>query len=187
MLFVFRGIRVFQVFLALVALATGIGAVLSILVVADGAVVALVPAVVLALAFLWCFAAALRAPTSFVAVADERTRIRFAGFVDTVVANSDVLATRTAKWPLWGGIGIRSNFRGHVALCSAWGEAVELDLRNPVRIWVIPRLWKVNATKLTVSVRNGQKLVDRFGGNTPASSPRTAPARKMKRRGSRTR
>jgi hypothetical protein len=184
-LFVFRGIRVFQVFLALVCLAMGLGAVLSILAASQGAVIGIVPAVVLGLAFLWCFAAALRAPTSFVAVAEERTRIRFAGFVDTVIANSDVVAARTAKWPIWGGIGIRTNFRGHVALTSAWGEAVELDLRNPVRIWVIPRLWKVNASRLTLSVRNGRKLVDRFG--LSVSSPPAAPARKMKRRGSRTR
>lgn len=187
MLFVFRGIRVFQVLLAVVALATGIGAVLSILAVSDGAILGIVPAVVLGLAFFWCFAAALRAPTSFVAVADERTRIRFAGFVDTVVANGDILAARTAKWPLWGGVGIRTNFRGHVALSSAWGDAVELDLRRPVRIWVVPRLWKVNAERLTVTVRNGQKLVDRFGGGSAPSSPRITATRKMKRRGSRTR
>ena len=60
MLFVFRGIRGFQVFLALVALVMGIGAVLSILVVSQGAIVMLLPAIVLGLAFLWCFAAALR-------------------------------------------------------------------------------------------------------------------------------
>jgi hypothetical protein len=186
-LFVFRGIRVFQVFLAIVALATGIGAVLCILLVADGALIGLVPAVVLGLAFLWCFAAALRAPTSFVAVADERTRIRFAGFVDTVVANSDIASAKLVKWPIWGGIGIRTNFRGHVALTSAWGEAVELDLRSPVRIWVIPRLWKVNASRLTLSIRNGYKLVDHFSGKSVSSSPPATSARKIKRRGSHTR
>ncbi|MEX0783546.1 MAG: hypothetical protein WD557_12925 [Dehalococcoidia bacterium] len=186
MLFVFRGIRLFQVFLALVCLAMGIGAVLSILLVSEGVIIAIVPAVVLGFAFLWCFAAALRAPTSFVAIAEERTRIRFAGFVDTVVANADIAAARRVSWPLWGGIGIRSNFRGHVALTSAWGEAVELDLRNPVRIWIIPRLWKVKADRLTLSIRNGQKLVDHFGERPRESSPRPASARKMKRRGSRT-
>lgn len=187
MLFVFRGIRVFQVFLAIVALGAGVGAVLSILLVSQGAIVALLPAIVLGLAFLWCFSAALRAPTSFVAVADERTRIRFAGFVDTVVANSDIAAARAVRWPLWGGIGIRTNFRGHVALTSAWGEAVELDLRSPVRIWVVPRLWKVSATRLTLSIRNGHKLVDHFTAGTAQSSPAVPSARRMKRRGSRTR
>jgi hypothetical protein len=186
-LFVFRGIRGFQVFLALVALVMGIGAVLSILVVSQGAIVMLLPAIVLGLAFLWCFAAALRAPTSFVAVADERTRIRFAGFVDTVIANSDIIAARRVKWPLWGGIGIRTNFRGHVALTSAWGEAVELDLKKPVRVYIVPRLWKVNAERLTVSIRNGYKLVEHFGERPRQSSPAGASARKMKRRGSRTR
>jgi hypothetical protein len=186
-LFVFRGVRVFQVFLALACLATGVGAVLSILGAREGGILLLVPAVILGLAFLWTFAACLRAPTSFVAVAEDRTRIRFAGFVDTVVANRDIVAVREARWPIWGGIGIRTNFHGHVALTSAWGDAVEIDLRNPVRIWIVPRLWKVSASRLTLSIRNGQKLVERFAAATSGASPPAGAPRKMKRRGSRSR
>ena len=187
MLFVFRWIRAFQVGLALVCLATGIGAVLCVLLVAEGQALGLIPAVILGLAFLWTFAATLRAPTSFVAIADERTRIRFAGFVDTVIANSDIRSAKRVTWPPWGGIGIRTNFRSHVALTTAWGEAVELELRNPVRIWVVPRLWRVKATRLTLTLRNSHKLVERFAGGAASSSPASTPPRRMKRRGSRTR
>lgn len=187
MLFVFRGIRFFQVLLSMVALATGVGAVLCVLLLSDGEILGIIPAVVLGLAFLWSFAATLRAPTSFVAVAEERTRIRFAGFVDTVVANKDIKSARKVKWPLWGGIGIRTNFRGHVALSSIWGEAVELELRTPIRVWVVPKLWKVNATRLTVTLRNSHKLVEHFSSGAKLASPANQPARKMKNRGSRTR
>lgn len=187
MLFVFRGIRFFQVLLALVCLATGVGAVLCILLVADGAFLGIIPAIIFGLAFLWTFAATLRAPTSFVAIAEERTRIRFAGFVDTVIANKEIKSAKKVRWPIWGGIGIRTNFRGHVALSSAWGEAVELELRTPIRIWVVPKLWKVKATRLTVTLRNSHKVAEHFEGAKALASPPGQPARKMKRRGSRTR
>ena len=187
MLFVFRSIRFFQVLLSLVSLATGIGAVLCILLVSDGALLGIIPALILGLAFLWSFAATLRAPTSFVAIAEERTRIRFAGFVDTVVANKDIKSAKRVKWPIWGGIGIRTNFRGHVALSSMWGEAVEIELRNPIRVYVVPKLWKVKATRLTVTLRNSHKVAEHFGGQRGSASPPATPARKMKSRGSRTR
>lgn len=186
MLFVFRGVRLFQILLALIALATGIGAVVAIASAGDSGPLILVPAVFLGIVFLWSFGAALRAPTSFVAVAEERTRIRFAGLIDTVVANSDITSARVVRWPFWGGIGLRTNFRGHVALTSAWGEAVEIDLRQPVRVTFIPGLWKTKAQRLTLTIRNPQKFVDRFG-TSAASSPSASSPRKMKRRGSRTR
>jgi hypothetical protein len=56
-----------------------------------------------------------------------------------------------------------------------------------VRVYIVPRLWKVNAERLTVSIRNGYKLVEHFGERPRQSSPAGASARKMKRRGSRTR
>lgn len=188
MLFVFRGIRAFQVFLALIALATGIGAVLSLKAYTDGAPIPflLVP-LLLGLVFLWMFSAALRAPTSFVAVSETGMRIRYAGFVDIVVPLTNVTGARLTRWNLIGGLGVRTSFRGDVALVSTWGEAVEVHFRQPVRVWVIPRLLPARATRLTLSLRNPGKLVERLGPPSPAES-RPAPSnRKMKRRGPRTR
>jgi hypothetical protein len=185
-LFAFRGTRLFQGLLALGALGAGVGAVFVLKAFADsGEWLLLIPGVLLGLAFTWLFGAALRAPTSFVAVAEERTRIRFAGFVDTVVANSNIAGAELTRWPLIGGLGVRTNFKGDVALTSTWGSSVRLTLREPVRIWIIPRLWRVRARRITLSLRNPQKLVDRFG--SPAASPPKATARKIGARGSRTR
>jgi hypothetical protein len=170
-LFGFRGIRAFQAFLALIALAMGAGCAIALKVFSDeGAIAALVVAIVFGIVFLWSFAAALRAPTSFVAVADERTRIRFAGFLDTVVANQDIVAVRLARHSLWGGIGIRTDFRGTVALATAFGTVAEIEFREPIRVWAIPRVWKLRARRLRVSVRNPEKLVQRFA--TPGSAVR---------------
>jgi hypothetical protein len=163
MLFGFRGIRVFQVTAAIAALAMGVGAAFGLKAFADdGTLLGLLLAIVLGALFLWLFATAVRAPTSFVAVADERTRVRFAGFVDTVFANSDIVAVRAVKQPWWGGIGVRGDFRGTVALVSAWGSAAEIELSSPIRVWAIPKVWALRADRLRVSVRNPEKLVERF-------------------------
>ena len=92
MIFGFRGVRFFQVLCSLTALGCAIGAVFIVKAVADGDMTPLMAVVagVLGLLFLWLFSMALRAPTSFVAVAPERTRIRFLPFVDRVVDNGDI-------------------------------------------------------------------------------------------------
>jgi len=187
-LFAFRGIRLFQVILSVTALACGVGAVVVIKAVSDGntpkPMVAV--AVLLGLVFLWAFGTTLRAPTSYVAVAPERTRIRFAGFVDTVVDNKDILGVTLHSRPFIAGLGVRTNFSGDVALLSAPGTAAVLTLRKPVRIWLVPKLIPLKAQRLTLSIRNPEKLAERFGPPPTASQP-TSAARKMKNRGPRTR
>ncbi|MEP7214999.1 MAG: hypothetical protein ABI782_02035 [Anaerolineaceae bacterium] len=189
MLFAFRGVRMFQVLLAIIALACGVGATLALKAVADGeGILLLLPAIILGMVFLWAFSATLRAPTSFLAVTPERTRIRFAGLIDTVISNNDVAGARLVRRNILGGIGVRTNFSGDVALVTTWGEVVELTLRNPVRVWLVPRIIPLRATRLTLSLRNSQKLVDRFGA--PTAPSRTVPAGaggKRRQRGSRTR
>lgn len=172
--------------LAVAGLACGVGAVFALKAFADGGTwVLLVAGAILGLTFSWLFAATLRIPTSFVAISDERTRIRFGGFVDTVVANKDIVGAELTNWPLLGGLGVRTNFRGDVALTAAWGTAVRVTFRTPIRIWVIPRLWPARAQRLTLSLRNPQKFVERFG--PPVASPPESATRKMKPRGLRTR
>ncbi|MGE5595145.1 MAG: hypothetical protein ACM3S1_03810, partial [Hyphomicrobiales bacterium] len=85
-----------------------------------------------------------------------------------------------------GGLGLRTNFAGEVALVSAWGDVAELSLRDPIRVWLVPRLIPLRAERLTLSIRNPQKLAERFGAPTPQSS-RPARAGKVKHRGPRTR
>lgn len=189
MLFGFRGIRAFQLLLALITLVTGVGAAFSAKAYTDTHSPGLfIATIALGLVFLWMFSTALRAPTSFVAVAPERTRIRFSGFVDTVIDNHDILGVRVTRFPLYGGLGVRTNFRGTVALTSATGQVAEFQLRKPIRVWLIPKLVPLRATRLIVSVRNPAKLAERFGQPPAAPVPAAAPARahtprRTKRRG----
>lgn len=186
MLFAFRGAQMFQVVLAVAALATGVGATLIVKTVSDGSQpkIAIVGALVLGLVFLWVFGAALKAPTSLVAITEERTRIRFANFVDTVISNDDIAGARLVHRNILGGMGVRTNFSGDVALVMTWGWCVEVTLRRPVRVWLVPKLIPLHATRLTLSLRNPAKLVERFG---PPAPLQPAPSGKSRHRGSRTR
>jgi len=169
-LFGFRGIRAIQVLLAFAALSAGVSTVFSVKAFAEeGGAWFLLLSVVLGLLFIMLFGWTLKAPTSFVAVAPERTRIRFISFVDRVIDNRDIVGVRLREWELWRGLGVRTNFAGDVGLVSAWGTCVELTLREPVRIWLIPRLLPIKANRLVLSVRNPEKLVERF-----AEQPRVA-------------
>lgn len=188
MLFAFRGMRFLQVVMAIGALVCGVGAVVSLKGYTDGSSAWLLfAAVLLGLAFLFLFASALRAPTSFVAVAPDRTRIRYIGFLDRVFDNSEIEGVTLRRWPLWGGLGVRTAFRGEVALVSMWGTCAEVRFRSPVRVWLIPRLIPVRANRLILSVKNPAKLVERFGPPPEAGSPPAKRASKVKNRGSRTR
>lgn len=186
MLFAFRGVRGFQVLLAVIALVCGVASTLLLKKVADGdGVLLLLPAAFLGLVFLWAFATTLRVPTSFVAITSERTRIRFAGFVDTVVSNDNIAGARLKRRSILGGIGVRTNFNGEVALVTTWGDVAEVTFRQPIRVWLIPRVIPLRALRLTLSLRNPEKLVDRFGAPSIAAPQRSGG--KTRKRGSRTR
>jgi hypothetical protein len=179
LLFGFRGIRLLQVILAIATLAVAIGGLAIILEYsAEHTRWLLALAVLFGVLFIWMFGLTLRLPTSFVAISPERMRIRFGGFVDTVVDVRDVVGVRLVTWPAWKGLGVRTSFQGDVALVAAGGVAAELTLRNPINVWLIPRLWRVRARKVVMSVRNPQKMVERFG---PPPANAVSPKRKARR------
>jgi hypothetical protein len=184
MIFAFREMRLFQALLAMVALASGVGTAFAAKGFSDSHnVLLLLLTVFLGLVFVWMFSATLKAPTSFVAITEDRTRIRFGSFVDTVVANSNIAGAEMAKHWLPAGVGVRTNFRGDVALVSTTGEVARLIFRQPIRVWLIPRLIPLRAQRLTVSVRNPQKLVERFGVPLPAPA-KAVRAKQKRQRGS---
>ncbi len=152
---------------SMATLASGVGCVALVwrVTVADPGWVllsALVPALALGLVFVWMFGAMLRLPTSLVAVGDSRTRIRFGGFTDLTVANANIVGARIVKHSWWGGLGVRGNLGGTVALTAAFGDVAELEFSSPVRVWAIPRLLPLSARCLRVGVRNPARLVERF-------------------------
>lgn len=183
LLFGFRGIRLLQVLVAIGAMGVAIGGVVMLKSYQDGeGAWLLILAVLLGLLFLWMFGIALRLPTSFVAVSQDRMRIRFGGFVDSIVETNEVAGARLIDWRWWRGLGVRTAFSGDISLVGAWGPVAEVTLKRPVRVWLIPRLWRISATRVVLGVRNPHKLVERFGP-APAAAPRMAkPVRTVRKR-----
>lgn len=182
LLFGFRGIRGLQVIVVIAAGAMAIAGTLMLRSYLDSQnVLEMLLAILFAVIFIWLFGMAIRLPTSFVAVSPERMRIRFGGFVDTILETKDVAGAQLVDWKWWRGIGVRTFFAGDVALVAAWGPAVELTLRRPIRVWLIPKLLPVKATRVVLSVRNPHKMAERFGPvvNAPAASnSKRKPARR---------
>jgi hypothetical protein len=151
----------------IIVLAAGAMAIAGVLVlksyVDDDQPAMLLLAVLFSILFIWLFGMALRLPTSFVAISQDRIRIRFGGFADQTFETTEVAGAKLVNWPLWKGLGARTALSGDVALVAAWGPAVEVTLKRPLRVWLIPRLWRTSATRVTLSVRNPQKMVERFG------------------------
>lgn len=182
LLFSFRGIRLLQTIVAVGAGAIAIGGVVVLKAyLDDGGPLLLLMAVVFGILFIWMFGMALRLPTSFVAISQDKMRIRYGGFVDTIVDVRDVAGAQLVTWKWWRGLGVRTGFGGGVALVAAWGPAAELTLRQPIRVWLIPRLWRVKATRVVVSVRNPHKMVDRFGPVKVAAAKPAAVSKRKRR------
>lgn len=181
LLFGFRGIRLLQVIVVLAAISLGLGAILILLAYRDTQdTPLLLLAALFGILFLWLFAIALRLPTSFVAISPERMRIRFGGFVDTTLETDDVAGAQLVNWKWWHGIGVRTGFGGDVALVAAGGPAAEVTLKRPIRVWIIPRIWRVSATRVVMSVRNPHKMVERFGPVPAQTSGRSGSKRKRR-------
>jgi len=183
LLFGFRGIRALQVIMAVAALALALGGIVALKAYTDGEGTWLILlAVLMGALFLWLFGVTLRLPTSFVAISADRMRIRFGGFVDTIVDTRDVIGAELVPWQLWRGLGVRTGLRGDVALVAAHGTAARLTLKQPIRVWLIPRLWRISATSVVLSVRNPHKMVERFAGQSQApSGTRGLPARRKRK------
>ena len=182
LLFSFRGIRLLQVIFAIGAGAIAIGGVVVLKAYLDeGGVPLLLMGVLFGILFIWMFGMALRLPTSFVAISEDRMRIRYGGFVDAIVETRDVAGAQLVTWKWWRGLGVRTGFGGGVALVAAWGPAAEVTLKSPIRVWLIPRLWRVSATRVVLSVRNPHKFVERFGP-VKAEPQKSAASSKRKRR-----
>ncbi len=171
MVFSFRGIRAFQVLVAVSCVPLIGGAVLMLETWRRGEGWWLAfPALLMALVGLFLFSVALRLPASFVGLdAYRRTlRIRLSPFLDATIPfeqiSSATVVHRSWRW----GLGVRTNFR-EIALLTAWGDCTRFSLAEPIGVWAIPGLWRLRSSALTVSVRDPYLLAAQFedGAQSP--------------------
>jgi len=116
-----------------------------------------VPPLSFAAGFVAAFGAKLRSAT--VEATRDGLCIYFPLSVETTVPFANIVAARVVNHRVLYGLGIRTNLMGHAALATAWGPAAEFDLREPVRVGILPGIWWTHARKLRLTVENSAELV----------------------------
>jgi hypothetical protein len=75
---------------------------------------------------------------SFVEVADGDVHIRF-GWFDYHFPLEAVERATLARWPIWAGVGVRTNFRGTVGLIGTYVNVVEVTFAEPQQMRLLVR------------------------------------------------
>ena len=95
---------------------------------------------------------------SYVELSDDALTARFGWLFRSIVPRSDIEAAVPRRWPLWYGVGWRTNLCGLVGLIGSYRGVVEIRLRAPVRVWGLFTL-----RRLAVSLEEPQRFLDSLG------------------------
>ncbi len=71
---------------------------------------------------------------SYVELEDGALHVRFGWMFEHRFPLSEVEAASPSHWPVWAGIGWRTNFRGTVGLIGTYVNIVEVRLKEPQRV-----------------------------------------------------
>jgi hypothetical protein len=91
---------------------------------------------------------------SFVQIEGGKVKVRLGWFYDHELSLSDIESVKEVSWPLWYGIGWRTNFSDQVGLIGSHEGVVEMRLREPLR-WGLLRY-----KRLAVSLEEPQRFVE---------------------------
>lgn len=161
--FAFRGVRGMQALLVVSAAAMVAGiAGMVWAVVAEGAWFLLATAALLVMVLAYLVQLLVQLPGACVTVTETEVYVRFPGAVDATMPRSNVLSAGLANHRWWQGLGIRTDLAGTVMLATATGSCAQLELAQPLRVWVIPRILPIRARRLRLSVRDPGRLVAHF-------------------------
>jgi hypothetical protein len=73
--------------------------------------------------------------TAYVELRDDTIEIQFGWWFKETLRRADVTEAVIRQWPVWMGVGWRTNFLGQVGLIGSYRGVVELRLRTPIRVW----------------------------------------------------
>jgi len=108
---------------------------------------------------------------AFAEVRDDDFHVRFGRFLDYHFPFDEVEEVKPAHWPVWAGVGARTNFRGTVGLIGTFVNVVEVVFKEPQRMrMVVP----VRCKRLLFSVEEPHAFVAAFHKHTPAEQAKAA-------------
>ena len=93
----------------------------------------------------------------YVEVGHESVEIRMGPLFRQRVALAEISDVYRRSWPLWLGLGWRTDLRGTIGLISNRAGVVEIGLRQPIRAWIAP--WPIKVRRIAVSVADPDGLI----------------------------
>jgi hypothetical protein len=105
---------------------------------------------------------------SFVELEDGMLRVRFGWLFDHRFPLSQVEAASPSHWPLLGGIGWRTNFRGTVGLIGTYVNVVEIRFKERQRVRM---LLHTSCDRLYLSLAEPRDFIAALGEATAAGAP----------------
>lgn len=92
---------------------------------------------------------------SYVEVADGEIIFCYGLLFRHRIPLDDVESIAPRKWPLWFGIGWRTNFMDMVGLIGSYDGVVEVKLRNRKRYWAV-----LGARRISVSLEDPEGFIE---------------------------
>ena len=105
---------------------------------------------------------------SYVELEDGTLRVRFGWLFDHRFPLSQVEAASPSHWPLLGGIGWRTNFRGTVGLIGTYVNVVEIRFKERQRVRM---LLPTSCERLYLSLAEPHDFIAALGEATAAGAP----------------
>jgi hypothetical protein len=108
---------------------------------------------------------------SYVEVTDKFVSFHFGFWSRQTVDRDEVVSAAPRQWPVWYGVGWRSNLRGVIGLIGSYQGVVEVCLKNRVRAWgVFP------CDRIAVSLEDPDGFIAALSGASPAKPTPVAKA-----------
>lgn len=95
---------------------------------------------------------------SYAELKDGELHIKFGLLFDRSIPRDQVEGAKEGHWPLWMGIGWRTNLRGMAGLIGSYRGVVEVQLREPVRVWGL-----FNCDRIALSLDEPQAFIEAVG------------------------
>ena len=102
---------------------------------------------------------AARDSNSYVAIEEDRLRVRFGWFFNETFALSDIEDVETMRWPWYYGLGWRSDLVGLVGLVASFHGVIAVRFRQRQRVAGIIPFMKLRCDRLAVSLREPEELI----------------------------
>jgi hypothetical protein len=100
------------------------------------------------------------AERSFLEVADGQLHVRFGWPFKQSFALDEIEGASSSHWPVLGGIGWRTNFRGNVGLIGTYVNIVEIRFKQPQRVRMFIPL---TCNRLYVSLEEPRDFIAALG------------------------